>query len=356
MGGRQARFRCDCRDDIADGRDAQADARDATADERDQVANKREDSLDERERRLDTRAARFDAPSNGSQQQLDHAAAVRAEDRTSREAELQQREDRQAERDAASSAREQATKRRHTATPRTALAIAFAQIAAHLYDTDTFDEVLSRIAEVTVSTIAGCRLASVTLRENGAFRTAASTHTAATEVDQAQYQANEGPCLDAIEKPTVYAPEFPDQRWPRLGSRPTNSGVQSAVSYRLATAGPLTDASLAGSLNSYATCPHAFDVEAQEIGLVLAAHASVVARAVRERTALEQLGCQLHEALASRDVIGQAKGILMERLRITPEDAFDTLRRTSQRLNLKLREIAQQLAETGEFTDDTDPS
>jgi AmiR/NasT family two-component response regulator len=81
----------------------------------------------------------------------------------------------------------------------------------------------------------------------------------------------------------------------------------------------------------------------------------VAARVVQERSALEQLGCQLHEALSSRDVIGQAKGILMERLHLTPEDAFDVLRRASQRLNLKLREIAQKLAETGEFTDDTDP-
>jgi AmiR/NasT family two-component response regulator len=55
----------------------------------------------------------------------------------------------------------------------------------------------------------------------------------------------------------------------------------------------------------------------------------------------------LHDALSSRDVIGQAKGILMERLRITPEDAFDALRRSSQELNVKLRQIAESIAETG---------
>jgi hypothetical protein len=349
-------FVADCRDDIADERDAQADARDAIADERDWVADNREAALDEWERRLDAHAAQLGVFADGSQQQRDHAAAERIQARISREVQRHQREDRQTDRDAASAARQQATKRRQAATPHTALAMAFAEMAEHLYHADTFDEVLSRIAEVTVATIAGCQLASITLNEDGAFRTAASTHTVATEVDQAQYQANEGPCLDAIEDSTVYAPEFPDQRWPRLGSRPAKSGVQSAASYRLATAGPLTDTSLAGSLNSYATSPHAFDVEAREIGLILAAHASVAARAVRERTALEQLGCQLHEALSSRDVIGQAKGILMERLRITPEDAFDALRRASQRLNLELREIAQTLAETGEFTDKTYPS
>jgi hypothetical protein len=69
----------------------------------------------------------------------------------------------------------------------------------------------------------------------------------------------------------------------------------------------------------------------------LAAHASVAARAVDERSTLQNLGRGLQQALLSRDVIGQAKGILMERLKITPEDAFDLLRRSSQHLNVKLR-------------------
>lgn len=349
-------FVADCRDDISDERDAQADARDATADERDRVADEREAALDGWERRLHAHAGQLGVTPDGSPQERDQATAQRTKAGTSRQAQSQEREDHRAERDAASAALAQATTRRQAATPHTALAIAFAQIAEHLYEADTFDEVLSRIAQAAVSTVVGCQLASVTMREDGVFCTVASTHAAATEVDHAQYQVREGPCLDAVDDAIVYAPAFPDNRWPRLGSRPTGSGVQSVVSYRLAAAAPLTDSSLGGSLNSYGTSPHAFDVEAREIGLVLAAHASVAARTVRERTALEQLGTQLHEALSSRDVIGQAKGILMERLRITPEDAFDALRRASQRLNLKLREIAQKLAETGEFADGSDRS
>jgi hypothetical protein len=114
----------------------------------------------------------------------------------------------------------------------------------------------------------------------------------------AQQETGEGPEVAAVAEAVVYFPAFPDPRWPALG-----------------------------------------------------AHASNAVRAVGERSVLEQLGHQLHDALASRDVIGQAKGSLMERLRITPEDAFDTLRRSSQRLNVKLREIAQKLAETGELDD-----
>ena len=88
---------------------------------------------------------------------------------------------------------------------------------------------------------------------------------------------------------------------------------------------------------------------AREVGLILAAHASVAARAAGERTNFRDREKNLQQALDSRDVIGQAKGILMERLKVTPEDAFDILRRASQHLNVKLRDIAHTLTQTGEI-------
>jgi hypothetical protein len=225
----------------------------------------------------------------------------------------------------------------------------FADLAEQLYAADSFDDVLSRIADAAVATIAGCRMASVTLCERSEYRTAASTDPAATAVDQAQYRSHEGPCLDAVDAPMVYAQSFPDERWPTLASQPTKSGVQSALSYSLAAASSGPADSGGGSLNSYGVIPHAFNDTAQEIGLILAAHASVAARVVNERSTLQSLGRDLQQVLLSRDVIGQAKGILMERLKITPEDAFDLLRRSSQHLQVKLRDVARGLAESGEF-------
>ena len=87
--------------------------------------------------------------------------------------------------------------------------------------------------------------------------------------------------------------------------------------------------------------------------MILAAHASVAAGTMRERDAFQETSRNLHQALSSRDVIGQAKGILMARLQVTPEDAFEALRRASQRLNVKLRKVAATLAETGELQDST---
>jgi hypothetical protein len=343
-------FVADRRDEVAAKRDAAADTRDAIADEREQLADEREAELDERERRVAERTAELDIPPGHTAGKQAHHITDRAEAATQRQRARQERSQRQDERNAAAQTRDAAAKRRQASTPATGLALAFAEIARYLYEAEDFEDVLTRIVETTVSTVSGCDMASITVREGGqSFRTLASTDPAAAAADEAQYEAHEGPCLDAIDQAVVHTPSLPDPRWPALASRPADAGVEAIVSYRLTAQDGITEDTIAGSLNTYAGKSQAFDEEAQEIGLILAAHASVAIRAAHEREAFEQFGRQLHEALSSRDVIGQAKGILMERLRITPEDAFDTLRRASQQLNLKLRQVAHRLAETGEL-------
>ena len=334
------------REFVADRRDELADERDTVADTRDRTANNREAALDTRERQLDARAAELGVPSEEAE-----VSAQRAEGRAGRSQAQQNRDKAETERTVAAGDRDESAKRRQADAPPTRLAMAFAEIAERLYDADSFDQVLLRIAETAASTIAGCRMASVTVSERSGYETVASTDPAATAVDQAQYQLNEGPCLDAVNIPMVYAESFPDERWPALGALPTESGVESTLSYSLAMISGSTDSG-GGSLNCYGGSPDAFNDTAQEIGLILAAHSSVAARAVHERSTLESLGRDLQEALLSRDVIGQAKGILMERLKIAPEDAFDLLRRSSQNLNAKLRDVASCLAKTGAFQED----
>jgi ANTAR domain/GAF domain len=346
-------FVADWRDDVAAALDVHADVRDARADEREQRADDREADLNELERRLDDRALELGVPPARTPAECERAAAQRVRDAFARDGAREERQKRARDRDGAAATRAEAADRRDRATPTTQLALAFSEIARHLYQAVDFDDVLTRIVEVAVSTVRGCDMASVTVRDDAGYRTVASTHEAATESDRAQYEAGEGPCLDAVEEAVVYAPAFPDQRWPLLAARPTESGVESVVSYRLTPSRSDPAGSLAGSLNACAGTPDAFDAEAQEIGLILAAHASVAAGAMREREALQEMSRNFHQALSSRDVIGQAKGILMERLRITPDEAFDALRRSSQRLNVKLREVAATLAETGETQDPT---
>ena len=310
----------DRRDFVADRRDQVADERDRVAETRDRTADNREAELDEWEQQLDARAAE---PSGTAEES--GASAQPAEARAGRSQARQNRDEAQAQRTLAAADRDESTKRRQADAPPTRLARVFADIAEQLYNANSFDDVLLRIANAAVSTIAGCRMASVTLYERSAYRTATSTDPAATAVDQAQYQSHEGPCLDAVDTPMVYAQSFPDERWPTLASGPTECGVQSALSYRLAAASSATADSGGGSLNSYGVIPYAFTDAAQEIGLILAAHASMAARAVDERSTLQSLSRDLQQVMLSRDVIGQAKGILMERLRDHPGGRFRSL-------------------------------
>ena len=336
-------FVADSRDDGADEQDVAADARDAVADARDSLAEAREAQLNQWEEQLEARARRLGLAVGAAP-----AASERDDARAARTRADEERADTSRERDETRAGRDAATERRLAEGRSTLLALAFASIAEQLYDADTYDEVLTRIAQAAVATVAGGEMASVTLLEQGTYRTGGSTAPAATSVDQEQYDAGEGPSLDAITMPLVDAPSFPDERWPLLGARSTAHGVQSSLAYHLNTYSDERGETETGSLNIYASKSEAFEPAAQEVGFILAAHASLAARAVGGRITLDGFGHELQQALLSREVIDQAKGILMERLRTTPEDAFDILKSTSQRLNAKLREITRTNTESGE--------
>jgi GAF domain-containing protein len=125
-----------------------------------------------------------------------------------------------------------------------------------------------------------------------------------------------------------------EQRWPQYSAALVEIGVLSGLSFKL-----YSSDRTAGALNLFAFKPNAFDAEAETIGAVLAAHAAAAILASRQ----EQ---QLESALSTRDRIGQAKGIIMERYGVDDLRAFDLLRRLSQDSNTKLIDIAQQVIDT----------
>ncbi|MET3807986.1 GAF domain-containing protein [Nakamurella sp. UYEF19] len=151
-----------------------------------------------------------------------------------------------------------------------------------------------------------------------------------------QNEWQEGPCRDAIaDGKLIVAPDVAtDIRWPSFAPAAASEGAGSMLCIPLVvnsrTLGALT---LIGHAD-------AFDDEAQSLGRVFAAHAAIALAAARTAT-------NLNTALSSRDVIGQAKGILMERFRITPELAFTALVKASADANVKLRTVCEELCETG---------
>ncbi|GLZ41978.1 GAF and ANTAR domain-containing protein [Actinokineospora sp. NBRC 105648] len=207
-------------------------------------------------------------------------------------------------------------------------------------------DVLERVVHTTRDVVVGADLVSVTLRApDGAFHTPAFTDGIADQLDQLQYEHGEGACVECA-RPSgpaaAHSPELAaDRRWPRFGPAAAELGFHS-----LAAASLLPDARvprLSGALNAYSRAPGAFDQADRDALLLLATHASL-ALATAEGLTREQLRIeQLRDALDSRDVIGQAKGILMARRGIGADEAFDTLRRTSQNINVKLRDLAATL-------------
>jgi GAF domain-containing protein len=156
-------------------------------------------------------------------------------------------------------------------------------------------------------------------------------------VDSLQERLGQGPCLDAAwEQQIVRVDDVgADDRWPEFGSQAAELGVGSMLCFQLFVAGDKL-----GALNLYARTRRAFDDESQEIGLVFASHAAV-ALAGAEHEA------DLRTGMGNRDIIGQAKGILMERHKLTADQAFGALARVSQEMNRKLVDIARELADTG---------
>jgi transcriptional regulator with GAF, ATPase, and Fis domain len=156
-------------------------------------------------------------------------------------------------------------------------------------------------------------------------------------VDAVQVEVGEGPCLDAVfQQQTVRVPDMAnEQRWPRFASRAAEAGAGSMLSFQLYVEGDNL-----GALNLYGYQSHAFDDESEHVGLLFASHAAVA-------FADAQKIAQLNKAVDSRDLIGQAKGILMERYQISADQAFRVLTRASQHTNRKLRELAEELTSSG---------
>jgi GAF domain-containing protein len=169
---------------------------------------------------------------------------------------------------------------------------------------------------------------------------AAATGDLPRRFDDLQEETRQGPCLDAMyEHETIRVDDLPsDPRWPGLARRAREAGVTSALCFQLFVAGDDL-----GALDLLARRPGAFTDESERIGLLFASHAAI---ALAQAHKVANLGT----ALASRDVIGQAKGILMERYKIAPDQAFALLARVSMDTNRKLHEVAEHLTATGVLT------
>lgn len=218
------------------------------------------------------------------------------------------------------------------------LASRMADLARQLAVPLSLDAVLTGVTKNVIETIPGADLAGFLLLSNrGRFETHAATSELLFDLDALQVKFGEGPCIEAAtDELIVRTDDFVDeQRWPNYSAAVLKIGLRSALSFKL-----YTTQRNAGALNIFGFEPNAFGPEDESVGFVLAAHAAAAILASRQ-------GEQLQSALTSRDLIGQAKGMIMERYKLDSDGAFRLLARLSQDSNIRLAEVAEQVIEAG---------
>lgn len=227
------------------------------------------------------------------------------------------------------------------------MAVDLTNTARLLFSAGSLERTLAQIVELSVSTIDGCEFASISLIEGDTVPSSIHSDPISMELDELQRRLGEGPSIDAVTHLlNCYADELgSDERWPSFGPEAAARGVHSLLALSLSAEGPR------GSLNIYSSHSGALGVADRAKGLFLASVAALASSSARIHEEEERRADNLHAALATRELIGQAQGILIERERITADQAFAILRQASQHLNLKLREVAQRLVDTGEHPD-----
>ncbi|RZU31987.1 GAF and ANTAR domain-containing protein [Blastococcus saxobsidens] len=223
---------------------------------------------------------------------------------------------------------------------------AFDELARLSFAEHSLESVLLKVTELATRILPGQPLASVTILDDGRPSTVAASDDVATELDRFQYRAGTGPCLEAAStgRRTGIADTRDDPTWPEFAAEAASRGFDSVLSF------PLPPQELvSGSMNLYAR--HVAVDDPRTAGLVtrLAAYAvGPVSNMYLYKSAVERAE-HLQAALESRAVIDQAKGILMERYKLTADKAFQILARLSMERNVKLRDVATQVVHTGEL-------
>jgi GAF domain-containing protein len=217
------------------------------------------------------------------------------------------------------------------------LATHLADAARAMHASPTTQQTLDLVVGIATELVAGCDLVGISVVHRDGVDTPAASDEALRRADELQFQLREGPCYDAVRtRETVCSADLAtDPRWPRWGPLvAAEVGVAGIVSYRLFTTGDAF-----GALNLYSRTRNGFDQDDVYDGEALAAHVAVALAGAENIEHLER-------AILNRTVIGRAEGILMERFDLPPDQAFAVLRRVSQRRNVRLNRVAEDLVRT----------
>jgi GAF domain-containing protein len=206
----------------------------------------------------------------------------------------------------------------------------------------TMAQTLQRVIGLAAEAVPAATYTGLTMLVEDKVTTSVFTDPDVVEIDQAQYEAGNGPCLDAFRHRQIH--EIPstahDATWPEFSQAALAHGIRSTLSMPLIAGG-----SAVGALNFYSETEDGFDDADRRTAAPFAAQAAVVLANAQAYWDARSFGENMQEAMRSRATIEQAKGILMAQSKVGADDAFDMLKMASQRENRKLRDVAQGLVD-----------
>jgi hypothetical protein len=216
-----------------------------------------------------------------------------------------------------------------------------AGLAATLLDDEALHDLLQRLTLLVNQTVADARSVSITISQDGQYRTLNSTGETALTIDEAQYRYGDGPCLEALRSARqvqVSVGEAP-VGWAGFDEEAGRAGVGAVLSTPLLRSPEVA----VGALNVYAHQGGEFGARDRETTGIVGELAAILVDRSLDLMSSTRLNEDLKKAVATREVIGTAKGILMQSQGCTRDEAFQILQRASQRENRKLRELAEEL-------------
>lgn len=220
-------------------------------------------------------------------------------------------------------------------------------IGGVLESMEQVSDYLERVVHAVRRHVSGCDEVGVTILSAGRPHTAAYTTVQTLEIDAVQYALDDGPCLDAARnrrENRVDDVVVDDGRWPEFSRECREDGLRSLLALPL-----VSGEECVGAINLYGWKPNAFDAFEASLVRVAASRCADAVVAVSALDGVRRLAGQLEQAMASRAVIEQAKGIIMAMRGVPEHEAFEVLRKTSQDRNVKVRVLAQQIV-TGVVT------
>ncbi|MFF1385055.1 GAF and ANTAR domain-containing protein [Arthrobacter sp. NPDC058288] len=221
------------------------------------------------------------------------------------------------------------------------LAAIFARASELLLTEETVSRALELITAAAELAVPGAAGAGVTLIDtDGRKHTASASNGMVQVADECQYRLGQGPCLLAWAsgEPVLVSDALHDARWPEWARAAAGLGLRSSVSAPL-----LAGESALGSVKIYGRPENSFDHTTVRLLELFAAQATIFLINVQARESARTLSEDLRDALAHREIIAVAKGILMARYGLDEDTAMQDLLMESRRARRSLRDVSAEL-------------